>query len=49
MAAITEKVVQCAYEMGVKVYRGEMTHTDAKAEVNRRTGMWRLPSKKTRS
>ena len=39
MAAITEEMVRCAYEIGVKVYRGEMTHTDAKAEVNHRTGM----------
>lgn len=39
MAAITKDMVQCAYEMGIKVSRGEMARTDAKSEVNRRTGM----------
>lgn len=39
MGAITKDMVECAYEVGKKVYTGEFGRTDGKKEINLRTGM----------
>jgi len=39
MGAITKTMIECAYDIGKKVYSGELTRVDGKNQVNRQTSM----------
>ncbi len=39
MAVITNEMIRCTYDVGIRVYRGDLTRQDGKAEVHQRTNM----------